>query len=365
MTADRAAGHGAMPGMNQPVLGLCCGLRGLSTGSASGFRVVPGCPILHGMSNALPPAWLELLERQHGVVTRKQAAAHGIDDDRIKIRLSSGRWTPLHRGVYAVFSGEPGRGAVLWAAVLRAGPGAVLRHHTAAELLGLADGERDVIDLTVPLGRHPQAVGGVRVHRSGRVPAAAHPVRLPPRTRLEETVMDLAQAAASLDDACGWLCRAVGRRLTTAARLRAALDDRSRVSRREGLLAALDDVASGAHSLLEYRYVRDVERPHGLTVAVRQARTGRGPVSRYIDQLYDEAKLAVELDGQAAHPMERRWADIRRDNAHATEGLITLRYSWSDVAGQPCLVASQIAQVLTQRGTPVTLRRCSPTCAAA
>jgi hypothetical protein len=41
--------------------------------------------------------------------------------------------------VYALFSGEPGREALLWAAVLRAGPDAMLSHHTAAELYRLTD----------------------------------------------------------------------------------------------------------------------------------------------------------------------------------------------------------------------------------
>jgi hypothetical protein len=46
------------------------------------------------------------------------------------------RWRRLHPGVYAAFSGQPGRDPVLWAAVLRAGPRAILSHETAAELHG-------------------------------------------------------------------------------------------------------------------------------------------------------------------------------------------------------------------------------------
>ena len=37
--------------------------------------------------------------------------------------------------------------------------------------------------------------------------------------------------------------------------------------------------------MLEGRYVRDVERPHGLPTAVRQARTAQIPRSRYVDNL--------------------------------------------------------------------------------
>src|SRR6201999_2129064 len=48
-----------------------------------------------------------------------------------------GGWTRLDRGIYATGSGPPSRKALLWAALLWAGSGAVLSHETAAELWGL------------------------------------------------------------------------------------------------------------------------------------------------------------------------------------------------------------------------------------
>ena len=86
----------------------------------------------------------------------------------IKFRLRSGRWRLMHRGVYATFTGVPGRGARLWAAVLSAGPGAMLSHQTAAELQGLADKATNSIHVTVPHERHVLAAEGVSLHRSGR-----------------------------------------------------------------------------------------------------------------------------------------------------------------------------------------------------
>ena len=71
-------------------------------------------------------------------------------------------------GVYATFTGIPGRGARLWAAVLSAGPGAVLSYQTAAELHGLADKPTNPIHVTVPRERHVLAAEGVSLHRSGR-----------------------------------------------------------------------------------------------------------------------------------------------------------------------------------------------------
>ena len=46
---------------------------------------------------------------------------------------------------------------------------------------------------------------------------------LPPCTRVEDTVLDLIQIAPTFDDAYEWICRAIGRRRTTADRIRQAM----------------------------------------------------------------------------------------------------------------------------------------------
>jgi hypothetical protein len=52
--------------------------------------------------------------------------------------------------------------------------------------------------------------------------------------------------------------------------------------------------------------VHGVERAHGLPPARRQARRRHGSGNRYLDNLYEEYGLCVELDGNAAHPALRR-----------------------------------------------------------
>src|SRR6185312_3411565 len=86
-----------------------------------------------------------LAGNQSGVVSRAQALRAGLTVDMIKFRVRSGRWRQIHPGVYATFTGMPGRSVRLWAAVLSAGPGAVLSYQTAAELQGLADKPDDSI----------------------------------------------------------------------------------------------------------------------------------------------------------------------------------------------------------------------------
>jgi very-short-patch-repair endonuclease len=119
------------------------------------------------------------------------------------------------------------------------------------------------------------------------------------------------------------------------------------------------------HSNLEYRYVRDVERAHGLPKAKRQARMSRGPSlrrSQYLDNLYELFGVAVELDGAAHHLAEDRWRDIRKDNVSAASGIVTLRFSWADVTRRGCAVAAGVAGALQQRGWEGQPSRCGAAC---
>ena len=79
-------------------------------------------------------------------------------------------------------------------------------------------------------------------------------------------------------------------------------------------------------SLLEYRYVHRVERPHGLPAARRQVRIRQRTGNKYLDNLYEEYGVCSELDGTAAHPADEQWRDKRRDNANAVQGIVTLRF---------------------------------------
>ncbi|MBF9134274.1 hypothetical protein I0C86_35880, partial [Plantactinospora sp. S1510] len=304
----------------------------------------------------------ELVRRQHGVLTRQQAYACGLTKSQVEHRIHSGRWQVLVGRVFATFSGSPPREAVLWAALLRAGPGAMLSHHTAAEIQGLADQRAPVLHLTVPGERRVRRMRGIVVHLRAGAERARHPTRLPPQTRVEETVLDLTQQADNLDEALGWLARAGGRRLTTAERITRAMAGRAKLRWRAELRAALVEVADGCHSLLELRYLRDVERAHGLPTGARQVARARRGGRWYDDVDYRPYRTRVELDGRAGHPSDRRWRDARRDNAAAAEGETTLRYGWTDVTENPCATAAQVATVLRRNGWPHHPHPCGPNC---
>ncbi len=319
------------------------------------------------MTAALPPEIVRLLDRQDGVITVGQAVAAGMSDKSVRDQVRAGRWQVMYRGVYAAFTGQPPRRAQLWGALLRAGPGAMLSYESAAELWGLLSRPSAAIHVTVPYVSNPERRGpvpGVAIHRSRSSGGARHPVLLPPRTRIEETVLDLVDSARSFDEAYDWICRAIGRRRTTAARIQAALEARARIKWRQDIELALGYAKGGALSVLELRYVRGVERAHGLPTATRQARVRHATGNRYLDNLYAGYRACVEIDGTAAHPEDEQWRDKSRDRWNAVhEGIDTIRIGVPDLVSQErrCRVAADVAKWLSSRG-PRVGRPCGPGC---
>ena len=178
----------------------------------------------------------------------------------------------------------------------------------------------------------------------------------PPGLNVEDTVLDLANVGSAAD-VVGVVTTSVQRRLTTPDRLRRNLDRRSRHAHRELLLGMLADVHQGAETPLELRYLREVERPHGLPRGDRQ--TSRSGLRYVRDVRYEEFDLLVELDGQDGHVGTGRFRDMNRDNLHALHDELTLRFGWFDVTARPCAVAFQVHVVLSRRGYDLPFRRCS------
>jgi predicted transcriptional regulator of viral defense system len=313
------------------------------------------------MRSDIPSEISALAQRQAGAISRQQLLEAGLSPQLIIRRLERGRWQQLFRGVYATFSGLPPRETWLWAAILSVGEGAVLSHQTAAELHGLLGTPADAIHVTVPSTRRV-ASRGLIIRTSNRVERARQPNRAPPRTSVEETVLDLAQLGPGFDDACGWITKACAKRLTTEEKLRAALAMRKKMRWRAELDDVLAAAGSGVHSVLEYRYLRDVERAHGLPRSRHQVRVVIDGQVAYRDAYYEEFRVAVELDGRLAHPDEERWRDSQRDIKAGVQGVQTCRYSWRDVYANACQTALLQAQVLRRRGWRGTPRPCSAGC---
>jgi hypothetical protein len=318
---------------------------------------------LDGMKGELPAGLGRLLRLQHGVFSRKQALRTGLTADAIAARVRRGTWRRLYPGVYTTTVGGLTRAARFWAALLYAGRGAVLSHETAAQLHGFANRSVNAIHVTVPADRRVVAQPGIRIHLSTRVFQAAMPHEDPPRTRVEDTVLDLTDAADGFDDVCGWVTTVLSQGLTDEAKLRAAMKARSKLRWRTDLSVLIAAAAAGDHSVLEYRYTRDVERPHGLPEPDRQVpfTNSRGRSGRR-DRVYSRYGVIVELDGKLGHGPEHVRKDNARDRAAAVAGKQSLRYGWEDVRFDTCDTAVEVAKVLRNHGWEGRPRPCSLFC---
>jgi hypothetical protein len=314
----------------------------------------------------MPASLRELARWQAGLVTREQVLRAGLTSNAITSKVVHARWAQVHRGVYATFTGPLNRDAQLWAAVLYAGPGARLSHETAAEIIRLADRKSPLIHIAIPSNRRVRPPRGVAIHISSGGSAGWRFARgIPPHTFAEETIIDLANAATSLDDVIAYVTGAFARDLTSEGRLRREAAARRRLRWRAELGEIIPTAADGAHSVLEYRYDRDVERAHGLPTARKQAAFTK-PDGRHgrRDRCYEEYGLIIELDGRRFHPNERRHLDQARDNDAIATGGSTLRYGWDDVTRRPCAAAAQVYAALARRGYTGPLRPCSASCGA-
>ena len=310
----------------------------------------------------VPPPLAELVESQAGVVSRTQVLKAGFSPQLARRRVEQGRWQHPHRGVYAAFSGPLSREAQVWAALLRCGEGSVASHQTAAELEGVCELVDDRVHVTVPAWRNVRGrLDGIVLHRAHRLPESRHPARTPPRTRVEDTVLDLVDVAASAREVAGWVTAAVQRRRTTPVRLAHTLAGRKKIRWRPQAEAMLLDVAEGANSPLELEHLRAVERAHGLPGGGRQRRRWGGRVI-WVDVDYEKYRTRVELDGRLGHVAEGQFRDRRRDNRATVGGRWSLRYGYAEVFGTPCDVAAEQALVLSERGWTGSPRECGPEC---
>lgn len=298
---------------------------------------------------SLPGEALQLARRQASTLSVAQLAGFGITDRVVERMVAQGVLSRITRGICA--TGEGGWSQLAWAGILIGGPSAVLGLRAAAFLQGLVT--EPPAEIAVFSGTQVrQRDGRWRFIRSTRSGSGE-----PPRTRPTQTVLDLV-AEVSADEAVSLLAEAIGRRGVRPREVLQLLEHTSRHPHRRLLSELVLDVAAGAQSPLEVRYVRDVERAHRLPQARRQA----SPVGRgRCDGWYEQYDVLVELDGRAYHSGVSALADMDRDAEHLLAGLVTLRFGWRHVVGDPCRVAAQVAGVLQRRGWSGTLRRC-PRC---
>ena len=202
-------------------------------------------------------------------MTRRQLRACGIAKHDLDRMLRRRELTRVHPGVFVNHTGPLTHRQRAWAAVLYAEPSALF-------LESAADPDRDgTIRVAIDTTRRVTPREGIRVHRVRRLDRQVQWNASPPRVRIEDNTLALADRADSELEAIEVLTAAIGSRRTTVPRLREALGRRSRTRRRASCLACSMTWRSG-HLLGPRARLPDPRRTGPPT----SGRETSGPTSR-------------------------------------------------------------------------------------
>ena len=299
----------------------------------------------------LPPELGELLEWRGGVASTSEVVSQ-LPSAVLRWRLASGRWQRPCRGIVVTHSGPLSAEQQLWTVLLWAGQGALLAGPTAARLDGLRGFSEPRIHLLVPAARHVRGERAwlpvpVMVHRSRRLDEQdIHPARRPPRTRLARSLVDAAAWAPTDDLARALLAAGVQQRLVRPAQLMAVTARMGQLRRRQLITSTLIDVTGGAQALSELDLTALLRRyriPEPDRQAGRRDEQGR---RRWLDAVWEAARLIVEVDGFWHTDAATWWQDMRRDNEFTVSGYRVLRFPAFAVRADPDRVARQILAAL-------------------
>jgi very-short-patch-repair endonuclease len=240
------------------------------------------------------------------------------------------------------------------AAVLACGSGAVLSHLDAAALWKIYAGEGARVHVT-STSQSGSRIAGIAAHRARRLDPDDVTVRHGiPVTTVGRTLVDLTDMLGR-DRLLRAIREAEFLRLLDLDALIAAVQRGHGRQRLGGLREAITAHTPGqiVREELEHRFlelVRGAGLPPPETNVKIQAR-GR----RYeIDCLWREQRIAVELDGRAAHARTAAFeSDRSKDAALSAIGLRPLRFTWLRVTKEPDEVVAELAATLAQASHPL------------
>ena len=153
-----------------------------------------------------------------------------------------------------------------------------------------------------------------------------NPLGEPRRTRLPRSLLDLASDTRDARRAAAVLFAGAQQRLVTADMLQQELDRRGPCRHRALILETLADIDGGIHSVPEHDFDRIVKR-RGLPTPTRQVVRRRPNGRYYLDVLWEEFGLAVEIDG-SHHRTAAQWDDdLDRTAVVVAGGLRQIRFS--------------------------------------
>ncbi|MDP9239450.1 MAG: hypothetical protein M3O55_02265 [Actinomycetota bacterium] len=268
----------------------------------------------------------ELLERQSGLLSRRQAMDSGLTRGAIEHRLrQGGPWQVVLPSVYATFTGRLTTHQRMISALLYGGDSSVLGGATACALYALRQlPHTRHIHLLLPHALHPSSRDFVRVRRTITMPPPVFldELRAAP---IERAVVDACRGLPDLNAVRALVAESVQRRLTRVPALQAELSlggsAGSALTRR-----ALCEVSDGARSVAE-AIGRNLILRSDLPAPLwnQDLFTAHGEWLCCADAWWPEAGVVLEIDSREWHLLPEHWAATMRRHALMTShGLLVV-----------------------------------------
>jgi very-short-patch-repair endonuclease len=266
-------------------------------------------------------------ERQDGVISHAQLIALGFTHHEIAGMLRRGHLIALWPGVYAVGHCRLTMRGRLHAALLVAGEGAFLSHHTAAACRELR-GHPGLIEITVPADHTPGHRVGLHLHRT-TIPINPSQARMRDgllTATVPRIIIDLARTERP-----GEIQRLIRESIRTGqfdlAALRTALDAHPRRPGAGLARAALRRYLAGSEdrrSWLETQFQR-----HALSdPRLPEPLYNQTLLGYEIDVMWVQQRVTLELDGRPYHvAVEDFDRDRRKDRSLTRHGWRPIRVS--------------------------------------
>jgi hypothetical protein len=296
---------------------------------------------------------LERVLRGAGGVCHRGTILEQVPDHILEHAVAAGQVVRLFPKVYCLPSITRDPIARMRGALAYAGRGAAISHRSALAVWGLASSAVDApIELTIPPARHPRSGAGVIIHR-----------RRGPQTKSLGMVSRSGLSVVGLERAIveSWpqlngdeqrapAIMAVRERRTTVERLVAELPSLPKLPGRGELSRLLALIGSGCHSELElWGYDRVFSHPD-LPPSDAQVQINLDGRIVYLDRLFREERVNVELDGAKWHRSAAdRERDLRRDSRLMARGLLVVRVTHARFMAEPDDVRRELRAILSRR----------------
>jgi hypothetical protein len=279
--------------------------------------------------------------QQSGVFGFDQAVALGWSPAAIHKRAERGHLHRLHRGVYSIVPPNLLKREGHWmAAVLAAGPGAVLSVRCAGALHGLRQYNGTILDVTIPSRVH-RVQPGIRIHRSTTLTNDdTDTVAGIPCTTVARTLLDLADVLdrRALERAFD---QAESNQVFDLIAIQDQLERNAGRSRATGLvnLVLNEHYLGGTPTANDFeeamlRISRKIGIPDPEVNQWLILDDGEPPIKS--DFMWRDQKLIVETDGKETHLTHQSFeSDRRRDQRLTLLGWRVIRTTWLQLKTRP------------------------------